>query len=275
MGLGLTKLHLESSHRTIAVTGSASGMGAATTHLLRRQGHAVIGVDLRDADVEADLSTTEGRDLAVRAITDRAAVALHGIVTFAGVSGFADRRGSLVVSTNYFGAVDLLVGTRPLLAATSGAAAIAISSNAATTAPGIDTALVEACLAGDEASACRRADEVGGPGSYAAAKLALARWVRRVSTTDEWIGAQVTLNAIAPGRVETPLVAEMAADPTGHAVLERIPVPAGRGGTPEEIAGLVAFLLGPEARFIVGSVIYADGGTDARIRPDAWPSPRP
>lgn len=43
--------------RTFVVTGSASGIGAATADLLRDRGFRVIGVDLRDADVMADLST--------------------------------------------------------------------------------------------------------------------------------------------------------------------------------------------------------------------------
>ena len=47
--------------RTIAVTGSASGMGAATRAVLEADGQRVIGVDLRDAEVVADLSTAEGR----------------------------------------------------------------------------------------------------------------------------------------------------------------------------------------------------------------------
>lgn len=42
--------------RTYVVTGAASGIGAATAELIRERGHKVIGVDLRDADVTADLS---------------------------------------------------------------------------------------------------------------------------------------------------------------------------------------------------------------------------
>jgi len=44
-------------------------------------------------------------------------------------------------------------------------------------------------------------------------------------------------------------------------------------GTPEELAAFVAFLLGPEARFFCGSVIFVDGGTDALMRADDHPTP--
>ena len=46
---------------TICITGSASGMGAATAARLKDKGHTVIGVDVRDADIVADLGTPEGR----------------------------------------------------------------------------------------------------------------------------------------------------------------------------------------------------------------------
>jgi NAD(P)-dependent dehydrogenase (short-subunit alcohol dehydrogenase family) len=258
----------------VAVTGSDSGMGAATAALLRARGCRVIGVDLHGAEVEADLSLPDGRHAAINSVADLAGGRLDGVALFAGVSGFAGRPGSQVVSVDYFGAVEILAGLRPCLAAAPSAAAVAVSSNAATTAPGLDEALIAACLRGDEPAARDRADAVGGPGSYAAAKLALARWVRRASTTPEWIGAGIALNAIAPGQVDTPLVAEMRADPIGRAILDRAPLPAGRAGRAEEIAALTAFLLSADAAFIVGSVVYVDGGTDAYVRPDDWPAVR-
>src|SRR3954464_3862559 len=73
--------------RTYVVSGAASGIGAATTALLREQGARVVTVDLRDADVTADLSTPEGRDAAVagvRSLTD----VVHGVVPAAGIGGF-------------------------------------------------------------------------------------------------------------------------------------------------------------------------------------------
>ncbi len=54
--------------KTYVVTGAASGIGAATTALLREQGHRVITVDQRDADVVADLATPEGRAAAVAGV---------------------------------------------------------------------------------------------------------------------------------------------------------------------------------------------------------------
>ena len=67
--------------RTFAVTGSASGMGAATCRRLEADGARVIGIDLRDADVVADLGTPEGRAHAVEAVGQRCDGALDGLVT--------------------------------------------------------------------------------------------------------------------------------------------------------------------------------------------------
>ena len=65
---------------TIAISGSASGIGAATRKMLEADGHTVIGLDLRDAEVTADLSTHEGRDTAVAAVLDACDGVLDGLV---------------------------------------------------------------------------------------------------------------------------------------------------------------------------------------------------
>ncbi len=56
--------------RTYVITGAASGIGKATSELLQGRGHAVIGVDLKGSDVDADLSTAEGRAAMVEAVTE-------------------------------------------------------------------------------------------------------------------------------------------------------------------------------------------------------------
>src|SRR4051812_19545561 len=123
--------------RTVVVTGSASGMGAATKARLEADGQRVIGVDIRDADVVADLATASGRETAIEAITQRSGGAIDGVVTWAGIAGLTDVPGSALVSVNYFGSVVLLDALRPLLANGERPAAVAISSNSTTCQPGI------------------------------------------------------------------------------------------------------------------------------------------
>jgi NAD(P)-dependent dehydrogenase (short-subunit alcohol dehydrogenase family) len=55
--------------RTYVITGTASGIGRATRQLLESQGHRVIGADLRDAEIIADLSTVEGRQTLIAQAT--------------------------------------------------------------------------------------------------------------------------------------------------------------------------------------------------------------
>lgn len=74
----------------------------------------------------------------------------------------------------------------------------------------------------------------------------------------------IRVNAIAPGTIETPMVVQFGKDnpEVFQATLDSIP--SGRLGKPEEIANLVAFLLGDEAPYINGSVYSIDGGVTAQ-----------
>ena len=261
--------------RTIVVTGSASGMGAATATRLVAAGHRVIGVDLRHATVVADLGTVDGRAEAVAQIAELAGGtdgAIDGVVTWAGLAGLTDRPGSLLAAVNYFGTVAVLEGLRPLLARGERPAAVAISSNSTLIQPGVPVAVVEACLSGDEEAARAAADEAGSLATYPATKTALARWVRRQAPGAGWAGAGITLNVVAPGAVETPLLQETREDPTVGGFIDTFPIPVGRKGTADELAAFVEFLLGPDARFFCGSFLVVDGGTDAHLRPDDTPA---
>lgn len=251
---------------TIAVTGSAGGIGSALRGRLEAQGDIVIGIDVRDAEVIADLATVQGRTAMVAAVAEQSGGSLDGVVAAAGVT---HDDGALVTSINFFGAVATLDGLRPLL--TRGGRAVAVSSNSITTQPGLSLAHVDACLSHDESAA--RAAAGHGVGAYGSSKLALARWVRRHATTDEWIGAGIGLNAICPGFIDTPMT-------TGSADFifslgEIYPIPIGRAGRADEVAGLIAYLLSTDASFFCGSVITMDGGTDAALRADDWPTALP
>ena len=168
--------------RTYVISGARSGIGKATAELLRARGKRVIGVDLSEADIVADLSTAAGRRDAVRAVEDAVPQAIDALILCAGLAGGA-HPGEAVVSVNYFGAVELALGLRPLLAH-GHAPRVAIVSSSASILP-CDADIVELCLAGDEtaarrAASCESAEELAwrsGP-IYAASKRALSRWIQ-------------------------------------------------------------------------------------------------
>ena len=88
--------------------------------------------------------------------------------------------------------------------------------------------------------------------------------------TPDFGAAGIRLNAIAPGPTKTPLLAEIKEDAVRTAGLEGLPNPLGRYATAEEIAASIAFLLGPDASYVHGGVLYADGGIDAALAPDRF-----
>ena len=254
---------------TIAITGSAGGIGAATRECLEQDGHTVVGIDVRDADVEVDLSTVEGRAAMVDEVAAATDGVLDGLVAGAGVMG---PDGATVVSVNHFGAVATLEGLRPLLERGTSPSAVAISSNSTTTFPDLPMALTDACLAGDEAAARTAAAALDPVAAYPASKLALARWVRRAAVSQAWVGTGIRLNAVAPGFIATPMT--KGTEDFIFSLGEVYPVPQRRPGQAVEVAGLLAYLLSPEAAFFCGSVVFMDGGTDAALRPDR-PDPKP
>jgi 3-oxoacyl-[acyl-carrier protein] reductase len=97
----------------------------------------------------------------------------------------------------------------------------------------------------------------GNPGqtNYAASKAGLIGLTKSVAR--ELASRNVRCNAVAPGFIETDMTAALG-DRAVEALVGRIPL--GTLGKPEDVAALVRFLAGPEARYITGQVIAVDGG---------------
>jgi NAD(P)-dependent dehydrogenase (short-subunit alcohol dehydrogenase family) len=251
----------------VAVTGSAGGIGGAIQRRVEAAGHRVVGVDVRDAEVIADVSSADGRSAAIAAIGEAVGGALDGLVVAAGIGGSTPAPNSAVARINYFGAVALLEGLRQHLADGELHAAVAISSNSATAVPVEDPSLVEACLAGEEERAASLAEAMDGETVYAHSKLALARKVRRLAT--EWAPG-VRINAVAPGPVLTPLTEAALNHPVTGDLIRSYPVPLDRWGEKDEIAEAVWFLLSPASSWTTGTILFVDGGTDALLRGDEF-----
>ncbi|GAA2551849.1 SDR family oxidoreductase [Mycolicibacterium diernhoferi] len=264
---------------TYAITGSASGMGWNAARKLREQGHRVIGVDLKDADVIADLSTPEGRRAAAEEVLAAADGVLDGAVLAAGLGpGSGKGRNELIAQVNFLGVVEPLTAWRPALAEADRAKVVVIASNSTTTVPAVPRRTINALLAHDPDKAVRSIRLLGQQGSaimYAASKIALSRWVRTQAVSADWAGAGIRLNALAPGAILTPLLEAQLAQPMEGKAVRKFPVPIGGFGAPEQLADWMCFMLSDSADFLCGSVIFVDGGTDAFFRPGDWPRPIP
>lgn len=253
--------------RTYVVSGASSGIGAATRARLETDGHRVIGVDLRGSEIDADLATPTGRVEACERVAVLAPDGIDGVVPCAGIAGLTGVDAALLISVNYFGAVGLVRGLRPLLRDDS--AVVLLSSNSVTCQPGWDAGVASACLADDEEHARALAGAVEAVMVYPSSKAALAYWARREGVRSEWIGAGIRINAVAPGLIATPMTDALREDPQLGVFADAYPTAIDRPGRPEEIAELVAFLLSDRSSLLVGSIVFADGGTDAIMRPIA------
>lgn len=137
-----------------------------------------------------------------------------------------------------------------------------------------DKALVEAmCVDDDEAKAVARAQELVEAGGgmeqliYGSTKRAISRWVRRESIKDHWACAGIPLNAIGPGIVRTPMVADMIATEEARAALDQqVPMPCNYHLEPENVAYLLMWLTSVENTHVTGQTIYIDGGSDVALR---------
>ncbi|WP_327335716.1 SDR family oxidoreductase [Streptomyces sp. NBC_01324] len=251
--------------RNVVVTGSGSGIGAALTAALRARGDRVIGVDLRGGEVDADLSTPEGRATAAAAAQEEAGGVVDAVVTCAGTSV----PGTAMVTVNYFGTTGFLTALRPALAAADRPRVVAVGSISGT--QPVDADVVAACLADDEATALTYAERAVTEGRarqlYPSSKAALAQWARRTAVAEGWASAGIPVNVVAPGIVLTPMSAALFDDPEMKKVMDAaVPMPLNGYPRPEDVAAAALFLASDENSHITGQVVYVDGGAEATLR---------
>jgi NAD(P)-dependent dehydrogenase (short-subunit alcohol dehydrogenase family) len=225
------------------VTGAASGLGRAVLASLRRQGWRTVGVDLTEV---------AGADLAHLAdVTDAAALAaavadaverlggLDGVAACAGVNAGTFALAHRLPRTDW----DRLVGinlTGSFLTAQAVLPHLAVRGGA--------LVLVSSVSAHDP---------LPGAAHYSAAKAGVVALTRSLAL--EYGRAGVRVNSVAPGYMDTPMSAP---------VLDREPVrrrieatiPLGRVAAPQEVAEVVAWLLGPGAGYLTGQDLVVDGG---------------
>ncbi|MEQ8859680.1 MAG: SDR family oxidoreductase [Pseudomonadales bacterium] len=104
--------------------------------------------------------------------------------------------------------------------------------------------------------------------AYVVSKAGVDMLVR--NTADELAAANVRVNSVCPGLVDTEIAAGLfATDAVFESYIDNIPL--ARTGVPEDVANAVRFLCGPEASWITGTVLSVDGGHHLRRGPDYGP----
>ena len=253
--------------RTYVITGSASGIGAATSRMLKESGNKVIGIDIKGADIEADLSLKEVRLEAAKKAIELSGRSIDAVIACAGLAHPIAK----TVSVNYFGVTELLHALLPTLSQ-SKTPRVAITSSMASLMPN-SPELLAAMVADDEAVAVGVAQglvDTGGGAEqliYGSTKRAISRWVRRESIKPAWAGAGIPLNAVGPGIVKTPMVADMIATKEARdGLATMVPMPLNGFMEPETVASLLMWLTSIENTHTTGQTIYIDGGSDAALR---------
>jgi meso-butanediol dehydrogenase/(S,S)-butanediol dehydrogenase/diacetyl reductase len=243
--------------RVAVITGAASGIGAATARRLASEGAKLLLSDLEEnagRDLAAELAG-QGVDVGFRPTDVRDAAALEVLMQTA-----VDRLGRLDILVNNAGIG--AYGKTPDLELSAWQAVIEVDLNAVFY--GCRAAIPHLRRSGGGAivNTASISGLFGDYGlcAYNAAKGGVVLYTRTAAI--DHAGENIRINAVCPGPVDTPMLAQVLAVPGAQEEYAKL-IPMGRVGKPEEIASVIAFLASDDASYITGTTITVDGGVTA------------
>jgi NAD(P)-dependent dehydrogenase (short-subunit alcohol dehydrogenase family) len=249
--------------KTVAITGAASGIGRAAAQRLLGQGWTVFGLDVADDGLRAVSNDAQFKPIVCDVADANRVVAAFADIGFA--SGSLDaliccagilRIGPLeTMSVEDFDKV-FAINTRGTWLCVR--EALPLLRKAATAASPARIVLLSSVAA--------LRPKVQG-GAYAASKAAVSHLCRVLAA--EVADGGVLVNALAPGTVDTPMI-HAVSDPgkTGRYRPSGVS-PVGRIASPDDVVDVIGFLLSDAARYVTGTTIPVDGGTQAAFIPPA------
>lgn len=252
-----------------AITGVASGIGAALAALLLARGCRVTGFDVRPpADAAfpchaVDLADLASIDAALAQAAGPASEPFSGLCNNAGVSPRPGQEAA-ILTINYFAQQAVTRALLPRLA--PGASIVNMASRAgARWRENIEQVRRLAALDPSDVAAFVRDERLDAARAYNLSKEALIAWT--LAESEPMTARGLRINAVCPGAVATGLLSDFAAA-FGEAMARNV-ARAGRPGQPAEIAAIAAFLLGPDSSWLRGAEISPDGGMGAFAASDA------
>jgi len=240
--------------RTALVTGAGSGIGRATARLLASEGANVVAADLTDGVKEtaagfatiSEMQADAGAEADVERMIDTTVErfgTIDIVVANAGISGGA--AGIFEQDAAYWAEVLRINLIGPFLAVKLGARAMLDHGRGG-------AIICTASVAGLRAGA--------GGSAYSASKAGVINVVQ--TAAQQLTGSNIRVNAVCPGLIETGMTKPVYDNARARGLEDRIGQvnPLKRGGEPEEIAAVIAFLASDAASYVNGQAIAVDGG---------------